>query len=112
MQADGKLVGKQAVVGMKERGGRVSTQAVESTDAPTLQSLVANHAQTGAAVYTDKHRSYQGMTGCNHEAIHYAPGRFVRGEARADGIESFWALLRRGYYGSLHEHETPASVHQ
>jgi len=95
-------VGKQAVVGMKERNGRVSAQAVESTDAPTLQSFVEDHAQEGATVYTDEHRSYQGITGYNHEVVNHSAKEFVRGMAHTNGIESFWALLKRGYYGVYH----------
>ncbi|MCB2263599.1 MAG: IS1595 family transposase [Candidatus Thiosymbion ectosymbiont of Robbea hypermnestra] len=95
-------VGKQAVVGMKERDGRVSAQAVESTDAPTLQSFIEDHAQEGATVYTDEHKSYQGMTGYKHEAVNHSAKEFVRGMAHTNGIESFWSLLKRGYYGVYH----------
>ena len=95
-------VGKQTVVGMKERDGRVFAQAVESTDAPTLQSFVEDHAQEGATVCTDEHRSYQGMTGYNHEVVNHSAKEFVRGMAHTNGIERFWALLKRGYYGVYH----------
>ncbi len=95
-------VGKQSVVGMKERDGRVSAQAVERTDAPTLQSFVENHAQAGATVYTDEHKSYQVMTGYKHEVVNHSVKEFVRGMAHTNGIESFWALLKRGYYGIYH----------
>lgn len=51
-------VGKQAVAGMKEHDGRVSAQAAESTDAPTLHAFVKDHAEEGATVYADEHKSY------------------------------------------------------
>lgn len=95
-------VGKQAVVGIKERDGRVSAQAIESTDAPTLQSFIADRAQEGATVYTDEHKSYQDMTGYKHEAVNHSAKEFVRGMAHTNGIESFWSLLKRGYYGVYH----------
>ena len=27
----------------------------------------------------------------------------MRGQAHANGIESFWAMLKRGYHGTFHE---------
>jgi len=102
LNAGRRPVGKQTVVGVKERDGRVFTQAVESTDAPTLQSFVEGYAQEGATVYTDEHRSYQGMTGYNHEVVNHCAKEFVHGMAHTNVIESFWALLKRGYYGVYH----------
>ena len=48
-------VGKAAVVGMKDREtGQVSTVAVASTDAPTLQGFVEARTKPTAQVYTDR----------------------------------------------------------
>ena len=30
-------------------------------------------------------------------------GEYVRDQAHTNGIESFWALLKRGYYGTYHK---------
>ena len=49
------VVGKAAVVGMKDRKtGRVTTAAVESTDASTLQGFVESRTEATAQVYTDE----------------------------------------------------------
>lgn len=42
------------------------------------------------------------MTGYNHHAVKHSVGEYVREQARTNGIESFWALLKRGYYGIYH----------
>ena len=34
--------------------------------------------------------------------IHSA-GEYVSGKAHTNGIESFWAILTRGYYGTFHK---------
>ena len=33
---------------------------------------------------------------------HFYSAVYVRGMAHINGMESFWALLRRGYYGTFH----------
>ena len=48
----------------------MSAQVVQETDAKTLQGFVADHAASGATVYTDDAKAYRGMP-FKHEA---APG--------------------------------------
>ena len=55
-------VGKAAVVGMKDREtGQVSTVAVASTDASTLQGFVEARTEPMAQVYTDEAAAYRGL---------------------------------------------------
>ena len=51
-------------------------------------------------VYTDDHGGYQGLP-FEHEAIRHL-GEYVRDQAHTNGIESFWALLKRGHHGTYH----------
>ena len=53
-----------------------------------------------AMVYTDESRAYKGMP--NHEVVKHSVGQYVRGMAHVNGVESFWAMLRRGYHGTYH----------
>ena len=59
----------------------------------------------GTMVYSDDHRSYLGLKkhGYKHEVVHHSLGEYVRGQAHTNGVESFWALLKRGYYGTFHK---------
>ena len=95
-------VGKTAVVGAKNREtNRVSAEVVENTDAATLQGFVGENTAEGATVYTDEHRAYQGLP--NHETVRHSVGEYVNGQAHTNGIESFWSMLKRGYYGVYHK---------
>ncbi len=95
-------VGKAIVVGAKDRDtNRVSAAVVENTDAKTLQGFVGDHAAEGATVYTDDHGGYQGMP-FEHETVKHSISEYVNGMAHTNGIESFWALLKRGYHGTYH----------
>ena len=55
----------------------------------------------GATVYTDEAKAYKGMP--NHEAVKHSAGEYVKGEAHTNGIESFWAMLKRAYVGTFHK---------
>ena len=95
-------VGKAIVVGAKDREtNRVSAAVVGNTDAGTLQGFVGKRAAKGATVYTDDHGGYQGMP-FEHETVKHSISEYVNGMAHTNGIESFWALLKRGYHGTYH----------
>ncbi len=94
-------VGKSAVVGIKDREtNTVKATVVKRTDAPTLQGFVNTHRAEGAKVYTDEHRSYEGLD--NHESVKHSVSEYVKDQAHTNGIESFWAMLKRGYHGTYH----------
>ena len=102
LKAGRGAVGKAIVVGVKDREtNRVSATVVKGTDAKTLQGFVGDHAAEGATVYTDDHSGYKGMP-FEHESVKHSISEFVNGMAHTQGIESFWALLKRGYHGTYH----------
>ena len=37
-----------------------------------------------------------------HETVKHSVSEYVNGMAHTQGIESFWALLKRGYHGTYH----------
>ena len=95
-------VGKTIVVGAKDRAtNRVSARVVDNTDKKTLHQFVGDHAAPDATVYTDDHQSYGGLP-FDHEAVKHSVSEYVNGMAHTNGIESFWALLKRGYHGTYH----------
>ena len=102
LRAGRGTVGKAIVVGAKDREtNRVSAAVVGNTDAKTLQGFVGDHAAKGATVYTDDHGGYQGMP-FEHETVKHSISEYVNGMAHTNGIESFWATLKRGYHGTYH----------
>ncbi len=96
-------VGKQPVVGARDRAsGAVSAQPVAAPSKPELQGFVQAHAQPGAQVHTDEASAYADMPAFVHEAVNHSGGEYVRGTVHTNSIESFWALFKRGYYGTYH----------
>ena len=97
-------VGKAAVVGVKDRASnRVAASHVSQTDARVLQGFVREHVQPGATLYTDEARTYEGMPEFEHEAVKHSAKEFVRNMAHTNGMESFWAGMKRGANGVYHK---------
>ena len=95
-------VGKATVVGVRDREtNQVSAAPVERTDKATLQGFVHSWTETSATVYTDEARAYVGLRR-DHETVSHSAGEYVNGIASTNGMESFWAGLKRGYQGVYH----------
>ncbi len=103
LKAGRGTVGKTAVVGAKDRNsGKVAAQVVENTNRLNLQGFVASHAKAGTMVYTDDNRAYHGLP-FPRETVKHSVKEYVHGQAHTNGIESLWAMLKRGYVGVYHQ---------
>ena len=104
-------VGKTAVVGMKERGSnKVRAEVVSATDKRTLQLFVLLNTTVDSMVYTDEARAYNGLPR-RRMTVQHSVGEYVRRQAYTNGLESFWATMKRGYHGVYH-HMTPKHLHR
>lgn len=45
------------------------------------------------------------------ESVNHSVKEYVNGQAHTNGIESFWVLLKRGYYGTYHK-MSPKHLHR
>jgi transposase-like protein len=97
-------VGKTVVIGMRGENGTVKAEIIPNTKIGTLQRFVRENAPNGATIVTDQHAGYVGLdaAGYEHIRINHSVGEYVRDMAHTNGIESFWALLKRGHYGIYH----------
>lgn len=97
-------VGKTAIIGMRGDTGAVRAEIIPNTKAGTLQGFIRDNAPLGATVVTDQHAGYVGIaaSGYQHISVNHSVGEYVREMAHTNGIESFWALLKRGHYGIFH----------
>jgi len=96
-------VGKVAVVGMKDRKtNQVTAKTVENTDSKTLHPFIKDNVDKNAMVYTDDASAYDSLE-FPHESVKHSISEYVRDQAHTNGIESFWAMLKRGYHGTYHK---------
>lgn len=92
--------GETAIFGMVERGGQVRAEVVESTSREALHGKVRDNLKPGSAIYTDAHASYAGLDAdYDHQVVDHAVA-YVEGQVHKNGIENFWALLKRGLHGT------------
>ena len=95
-------VSKVVVAGAKSRvSGKVILRVVPDTTKESLQSFVIDNVEEGSMVYTDEHRSYVSLP-YPHKVVAHRVAEFVNEAAHTNGIESHWAMLKRGYHGTYH----------
>ena len=99
-------VGKSAVLGVKDRKtNRITAKVIEDNTTPTIQEFVNDNHSQNASVFTDEHRSYEGLVNhvsVNHSKKQWAVSTLLGEYAHTNGIESFWAVLKRAYHGTYH----------
>ena len=95
--------------------GKVTTMPIKHVDKKTVEkavlSTVPNNNTT--TLHTDAFPVYGDVKtlGYNHEFVNHSAGEFVRQMVTTNGIESFWALLKRGYVGTFH-HMSEKHLHR
>lgn len=104
--------GKTAVLGIKERGGRVKAMPVPFTDGRTLVKAIYENVERGSMIHTDEHGAYAGLSPYyGHESISHSDGEYVRDDVTTNSIESVWAVMKRGLHGVYH-HASPKHLHR
>ena len=101
LKAGRRPIGKKPVIAFKERKSkRVKALTMASTDYGTILREIIRNVSKGAQIYTDEHSGYTVLKhlGYGHESVHHRSGEYVKGEAHTNGVESFWASLKRGYH--------------
>ena len=107
-------VGKVAVVGIRDENDQVRATPVADTTAKTLVGFIQDNAPEGATVVTDEFSGYRSLTskGFTHHTVNHGAGEYVRHYCiHTNGIESFWALLKRGHYG-IYYYMSPKHLHR
>ncbi len=95
-------VGKTAVMGILERDTRqIRARVLPNVRRETIQAEVFKHVEYGSSVYTDEGGGYRYLPidkfvhgVVNHEK------EYVNGRVHTNGLENFWALLKRGIKGT------------
>jgi transposase-like protein len=93
---------KTAVVGMRTRDGIVRAASMKSVNSQSIQQRLDEQVAQGSTLCTDEATIYKPIKGYHQLTVNHSVGEFVKGMANTNGIESVWALLKRGYHGTFH----------
>jgi transposase-like protein len=102
LRAGRGTVGKRPVIGMREKGGHTRAKPVGGTNRETLQAAVAEAVERGSVLHTDEAVAYDGMADYERHSVNHSAGEYVRGGVSTNDVESVWAVLKRGLYGTYH----------
>jgi transposase-like protein len=98
--------GKMPVVSLVERDGRTKSSHVANVTAANLRPILVKHADRKSHLMTDDSRVYPsiGDEYAGHSSVNHSAEEYVRlgGFAHTITVESHFALLRRGIYGTFH----------
>jgi hypothetical protein len=99
--------GKVAVIAMRERGGRTKAIILDSVNAGSLQAAVIDNVGLGSEIQTDEHAGYIGLEHIYyHDTVNHRNGEYSRNGVTTNGVDSVWAVLKRGLHGVYH-HASP-----
>lgn len=94
---------KAIVIGMKTRNTReVRAMVIPDAKRVTLQEKILDHVGWGAHIYTDQWVGYDKLNATNlfvHKTVNHMV-EHVKGNVHTNGIENFWALLKRTLKGT------------
>ncbi|MEJ0026822.1 MAG: IS1595 family transposase [Rhizomicrobium sp.] len=112
LKAGRGTVGKIAVLGMRERGGRTKARPVAHTDGLSLQPEIRESVALGSMIHTDEHGAYRGLSpDYGHETVDHGAKEYVRDGVTTNSIESVWAVMKRGMHGVYH-HASEKHLHR
>ena len=97
-------VGKTPVLAMRERGGRLKAMPVDDVTAEGVQSLIYGNVEYGSHLHTDEAPVYADLDGLfyRHDAINHGQRQYRRRNVTTNGVESAFAVLKRGIIGVYH----------
>ena len=94
---------KTAVAGIKDRDtNQVRAKVVKRVTGLHMRDFIKEHVEDHAVVFTDDSSVYSRLENA-HESVKHSVGEYVRGMAHTNGVESFWAMLKRAHDGTFHK---------
>ncbi len=100
----GRGTKKTPVAALVQRGGEVRAQVMPRVNAKNLRRFAQKHCSPATHLMTDEYNAYKpvGRDFLSHGVVNHSAGEYVSGPNHNNTAESFFALLKRGHYGTFH----------
>lgn len=95
---------KHAVHALVERGGEVRAKHVADVTAKTLRDALVTQASRKSELHTDESLTYYwlGKEFADHKTVNHSQDEYFRDGAGVQSAEAFFAILKRGVFGTFH----------
>ncbi len=95
---------KMKIVSLVERGGEKRTFHVASVTAKTVAPILQAQISERSRLMTDEAAIYTkvGRTFAEHGVVRHGAQEYSRGDIHSNTVESSFAILKRGLYGTFH----------
>jgi transposase-like protein len=95
---------KLAVVGMREKNGRTRAMPAIAVGATAMEQLALQNIEKGSTIHTDEWGGYDRLKkNYTHQTVNHSIGEYSRNGVTTNGVESVFAVLRRGLHGVYHK---------
>ena len=96
-------VGKTPVLGVVERGGKVSAKPVSNVNKATVAAFLDERVTPEATIYSDEAKVYNGLS---DDSVNHGAGEYVRDDVHTNTMEGVWSIFKRSITGTWH-HVSP-----
>ena len=95
---------KMKVVSLVERDGQKRSYHVANVNHNTVGPILRSQVSTKARLMTDETKIYNkvGKEFASHEKVNHSANEYARGDVTTNTVESSFAILKRGLYGTFH----------
>jgi transposase-like protein len=109
----GKETGKEPVVTLVEREGKVRSFHVANVTSRTLKPILKEQIDAATHIMTDESAVYPSATRefAGHSTVNHSIDEYVRdgGFSHTNTVENYFSILKRGIVGTYH-HVSPAHL--
>jgi transposase-like protein len=95
---------KHAVHALVERGGKMRATHIADVSARTVREVMGKHADRKSELHTDESLTYEhvGKDFAKHKTVNHSQDEYFKDGAGVQSAEAFFAILKRGVYGTFH----------